>query len=92
MNRGQRHRQPLVITGLHGMDYRPFAGTALTKDRQQVSVVLSDAFLRQQSDIRIGYAFTAIGHVLENSPHAGGNSQFVIVGRLGAIHRDGRKR
>ena len=32
-------RQRFVITGLHRTDYRPFAGTALTKDRQQVSIL-----------------------------------------------------
>ena len=85
-------RQRLVITGLHRMDYLPFTGTALTKDRQQVSILFSDVFLlRRRTTFRIGDAFTAIGHVLENSPHAGGNSQFVIVGRQGAIHRNWRR-
>jgi hypothetical protein len=85
-------KKPLIITGLYRMDYCVFSGTGVTKDGQYVSLLFAETFLAQQNyDVRIGDAFVACGSLCENSPHAGGKTQFVITRRHGALHRDWRR-
>jgi hypothetical protein len=86
-------KKPLIVSGLYRMDYCVFSGTGVTKRGQYVSLLFAETFLAQQNyDVRIGDAFVACGSFCENSPHAGGNSQFVITRRRGALHRDWRQR
>ena len=85
-------KKPLIITELYRMDYCVFSGTGVTKDGQYVSLLFAETFLAQQNyDVRIGDAFVACGSLRENSPHAGGKTQFVITRRQGALHRDWRR-